>query len=405
MKVGYLTNQYPKVSHTFVRREILALEAAGMSVERYAIRKVSEPLVDEADRSEAAHTRVVLGVGMVRLGLATFLRLLRSPAAFVRALRATIRLGRRSERGLLRHLAYLSEACVLLDWAGRDGVGHLHAQFGTNSATVALLVRVLGGPTFSFTVHGPEEFDKAAQWSLREKIEGAAFVVAISDFGRSQLYRQCSRQNWAKIHVVRCGVDRAFLGGEVVPLPVHRALLSIGRLSEQKGQLLLIEALGRLKREGRALDLTIIGDGELRGEIERAIAESGLAAEVRLVGWADNARVRSALDACSAFILPSFAEGLPVVIMEAFARSRPVLATYVAGIPELVEPGRNGWLIPAGSVEALVLALGQVLDTPNERLAELGRHGRAAVAERHAIESIAPRLAALFGPYVGGKTT
>jgi glycosyltransferase involved in cell wall biosynthesis len=404
MRIGYLINQYPKVSHTFIRREILALEESGISVERYAIRAVGEPLVDEADQRERGRTRVVLAIGIMRLALAAVLRLLRSPAAFMRALLTAIRLGRGSRRGLLRHLAYLAEACVLLDWTRRDDVHHLHAQFGTNSATVALLVRILHGPTFSFTVHGPEEFDKSAEWSLREKIERAAFVVAISSFGRGQLYRQCSRQHWEKIHVVPCGVDGAFLHEAVVPLPAQRSLLVVGRLSEQKGQLLLVEALGRLKRQGRQLDLTIIGDGELRGELERAIGEHELSAQVRLAGWADNDRVKRALDACSALVLPSLAEGLPVVIMEAFARGRPVLATHIAGIPELVEPGRNGWLIPAGSVEALVLALGQVLDTPVERLAEMGRRGRADVAERHAIESVAPRLAALFAPYAGGNT-
>jgi glycosyltransferase involved in cell wall biosynthesis len=295
----------------------------------------------------------------------------------------SLRFGRRSDRGTLRHLIYLAEACVLVDWMRRDGVEHLHAHFGTNSATVALLARELGGPQFSFTVHGPEEFDRAPLWSLGEKIERAAFVVAISNFGRSQLMRWCGRQHWSKIHVIRCGVDARFLAADVVPIPAVRRLLSIGRLCEQKGQLLLIEALGRLKRDGLEVELVLIGDGELRAEVERTIAEQGLTAQVHMRGWVDGHRIRQALDDACAVVLPSFAEGLPVVIMEAFARGRPVLSTYVAGIPELVLPGKNGWLVPAGSVEALVEALRQMLDTPSADLAKLGCDGRARVAEQH----------------------
>ena len=383
MRVGYLVNQYPKISHTFIRSEINSLEDAGVQVVRYSMRRTREKLVDQLDIGEMQQTRAVLDSGAGGLLLGSLRCLLRSPRLFLRGLVVSLRFGRRSDRGTLRHLIYLAEACVLVDWMRRDGVEHLHAHFGTNSATVALLARELGGPQFSFTVHGPEEFDRAPLWSLGEKIERAAFVVAISNFGRSQLMRWCGRQHWSKIHVIRCGVDARFLAADVVPIPAVRRLLSIGRLSEQKGQMLLIEALGRLKRDGCEAELVLIGDGELRAEVERTIAEQGLTAQVHMRGWVDGHRIRQALDDACAVVLPSFAEGLPVVIMEAFARGRPVLSTYVAGIPELVLPGKNGWLVPAGSVEALVEALRQMLDTPSADLAKLGCDGRARVAEQH----------------------
>ena len=383
MRVGYLVNQYPKISHTFIRSEIKSLEDAGVQVVRYSMRRTKEELVDQLDIGEMQQTRAVLDSGAGGLLLGSLRCLLRSPRLFLRGLVVSLRFGRRSDRGTLRHLIYLAEACVLVDWMRRDGVEHLHAHFGTNSATVALLARELGGPQFSFTVHGPEEFDRAPLWSLGEKIERAAFVVAISNFGRSQLMRWCGRQHWSKIHVIRCGVDPHFLAPDVAPMPAVRRLLSIGRLCEQKGQMLLIEALGRLKRDGCEAELVLIGDGELRVEVERTIAEQGLTAQVHMRGWVDGHRIRQALDDACAVVLPSFAEGLPVVIMEAFARGRPVLSTYVAGIPELVLPGKNGWLVPAGSVEALVEALRQMLDTPSADLAKLGCDGRARVAEQH----------------------
>jgi len=276
MRVAYLVNQYPKTSHTFIRSEIRSLEECGVEVVRYSLRRTKEKLVEQLDVNEMQQTRAVLDSGAGRLPLGVMRCFLTSPRAFLRALVVSLCFGRRSDRGTLRHLIYLAEACVLVDWMRRDGVEHLHAHFGTNSATVALLARELGGPPFSFTVHGPEEFDRAPLWSLGEKIERAAFVVAISSFCRSQLLRWCGRQHWSKIHVIRCGVDPHFLAPDVAPMPAVRRLLSIGRLCEQKGQMLLIEALGRLKRDGLEVDLVLIGDGELRTEIEKSIVEHGL---------------------------------------------------------------------------------------------------------------------------------
>jgi colanic acid/amylovoran biosynthesis glycosyltransferase len=396
VKIAYLVNQYPKISHTFVRREIAALLAEGIQVFRCSIRPSPETLVDTRDQAEAIETQVLLGDAKMRVLAALVTTAFGRPLRFCCALRTTIRLARRSERGVFRHLAYLAEACLLSRLLARQAIRHVHAHFGMNSATVAMLTHELGSVSFSFTVHGPEEFDKSTQWSLAEKIEKAAFVVGVSHFGRSQLYRQCEHRLWGKIHVVRCGVDGDLLDLETSPIPHARKLASIGRLSEQKGQLLLVEALGQLRRQGLRVELDFVGDGELRPQVERAIAEQGLSDSVSITGWADGETVRHVLDACSAFVLPSFAEGLPVVIMEAMARGRPVLSTYVAGIPELVQPGRNGWLVAAGSAEELANAVREVVTTPFEVLAEMGRNGRARVAEQHDIRQIGRRLATLM---------
>ena len=357
MKVAYLLNQYPKISHTFVRREICALAAEGVQVFRYSVRASPEALIDARDRAEASRTRVLVAGSKIPLLVALVASAVGRPLRFGRALRAAIRMARRSDRGLLRHLAYLAEACLLARLLASQGIEHVHAHFGTNSATVALLTHEIAGVSFSFTAHGPEEFDKASQWSLAEKIEKAAFVVGISHFGRSQLLRHCDHRLWGKIHVVRCGVDGEMLDQAITPLPNTRKLVTVGRLCEQKGQLLLVEALGHLRRQGLRVDLDMLGDGELRPQIERAIAEHGLGDGVKITGWVDGETIRRALLGCCAFVLPSFAEGLPVAIMEAMACGRPVLSTYVAGIPELVQPGHSGWLVAAGSVEDLAAGL------------------------------------------------
>jgi colanic acid/amylovoran biosynthesis glycosyltransferase len=396
MRVAYLVNQYPKISNAFIRREILEVESQGCEVARYSLRRIREDLLDPMDRAEAAKTKVVLDAGMIGLLLATVRLAIRRPIMFLRALSLGVRVGLRSERGLLLHGIYLAEACVLILWFARDRIEHVHAHFGTNSTTVAMLCRALGGPSYSFTAHGPEEFDKALLLGLGHKIERASFVAAISSFGRSQLFRRCRIPHWPKIDIIRCGVDASFLNPTPTPLPAQRRLVSIGRLSEQKGQILLVDAISRLRQSGRTAELVLIGDGILRPDIEAAIARNGLETQVRLLGWADSATIRRTLDESCALVLPSFAEGLPVVIMEAMARARPIVSTYVAGIPELVVPGRNGWLVPAGSVEALVEALCKVLDTPLEELTRMGMCGREDVRRQHEIGIPARRMVAKF---------
>jgi len=312
MRIAYLVNQYPKISHTFIRREILAVEREGCEVTRYSLRHTGDELIDPVDREEATKTQAVLDVGWWGLLWAMVWTAARHPAAFLRAVFLAARAGWRSERGLLRHAIYLAEACVIARCLVRGKIEHVHAHFGTNSTTVAMLSHELGGPSYSFTAHGPEEFDKALLLGLGDKIQRAAFVAAISSFGRSQLFRRCNFRQWPKIQVVRCGVDDAFLGPDPVPIPEPRRLVSIGRLSGEKGQLLLVEAIAKLHREGRRLELVLIGDGDLRGHIEAAILRHGLDQSVRILGWADGATVKRTLDESCAFVLPSFAEGLRI---------------------------------------------------------------------------------------------
>jgi colanic acid/amylovoran biosynthesis glycosyltransferase len=397
VKVAYLVNQYPAVSHSFIRREVAALEAQGLEVARFSVRPPPAKLVDPADQAEQARTRGLLADGMGGLLAAAVIVALTAPAAWLRALRAAVHLGRKSERGVLRHFIYLAEACLLLRLIRRTGdVRHLHAHFGTNSAAVAMLTRMLGGPPYSFTVHGPDEFDRPEELSLPEKIERASAVVAVSSFGRSQLYRWVPPAEWSKVHVVHCGVDQDFLAKGPQPVVDNRRFICVGRLAPQKGQLLILDALAALRAEGVAVELVLAGDGPLRGAIEQRVRELGLVDSVRITGWISNDAVRSELLAARALLLPSFAEGLPVVLMEALALGRPAITTFVAGIPELLADGVNGWLIPAGSASAIAAAIKTALATPPADLERMGRAGAAAAAANHDAAHEAARLAVLF---------
>ena len=396
-RVAYLINHYPKVSHSFIRREILALERQGVVVLRIAVRGWGDAVPDPADAAERSRTRYLLQHGLVPLLRATAWIALTQPARFFGAARLAFAMWRRSDRTIFHHLAYLAEASALVGWLAAERVAHLHAHFGTNPAEVAMLARVLGGPPYSFTVHGPEEFDKPEALGLGEKGRHAAFVVAISSFGRSQLYRWLPQAHWPKVHVVHCGLEAAFHAGAAVAAAAPpRRLVCVGRLCEQKGQLLLVQALHRVVGRGAALELVLAGDGEMRAEIEALIERLGLQAHVRITGWIGSAQVRDEILAARALVLPSFAEGLPVVIMEAMALRRPVITTFVAGIPELVLDGETGWLVPAGDLGRLSDAIEACLAAPPDLLERMGEAAHRRVLARHDVDHEAAKLVALF---------
>lgn len=392
MRVAYLVNLYPAVSHTFIRREIHALERLGVPVERIALRGWEGRLADAQDQAEQARTRYVLKDGAGALLVAMWAALLHSPRRFFHALGLALRLGRRAFRPWPYHLAFFAEACRTVAWLREAGVTHVHAHFGSNPTEIALLAHALGGPRFSFTVHGPTEFDQPEPHKLGEKAQHAAFVVAISSFCRSQLYRWIDHRQWDKVKVVRCGLERAFHEGANTPPPAAPRLVCVGRICAAKGQLMLVHAAARVIRGGVPLELVLAGDGELRGEVEALASSLGIREHVRITGWISSPQVREELLAARALVLPSFAEGLPVVIMEAMALGRPVLTTYIAGIPELVRPGESGWLFPAGDIEALSLVMRECLEAAPERLAELGAAARERVIARHDADTEAAKL-------------
>jgi glycosyltransferase involved in cell wall biosynthesis len=318
------------------------------------------------------------------------------PVRFAKAFAFAIRCGLASDRSAAVHLAYLLEAAILATWFRRDRITHLHVHFGTNSAMVGMLVSRLSGIPWSFTAHGPEEFDRPLGIGLPEKIRSANFVVAISSFGRSQLWRWSDHTLWKKIQVVHCGLDASFTESAVRPFPRHSRLVCVGRLCEQKGQLLLVEAARILKGKGIAFEIVFAGDGPMRGDIESAITRAGLEDCISITGWVSGQRVREEIEKAKALVLPSFSEGLPVVIMEAMALGRPVVSTTVAGIPELVRPGATGWLVPAGDVAALAQAIIEVLSLAPDALAAMGSQARNRALERHNATVEAAKLKLLF---------
>lgn len=396
MRIAYLVNQYPMTSQSFIRREIRALESQGFEVLRYAIRRWDGELVDDQDREERDRTHYLLDGGLSGLLAGLARSQVKTPFGLFSASRMTARRLPHSDKGLALHGAYLAEAALLRAWTEQHKVEHVHCHFATNSAEVAMLCRLMGGPPYSLMVHGPDELDRGIYLGYAEKIHHSAFTCAITSYCRSQLLRWTDHRDWEKVRILRCGLDEMFLSQSDVPPPQGEQLVCVGRLAEQKGQLLLLEAVKALNERRSDFRVLLLGDGPFRTILERKIAEWGISDRVDMPGWATNQEVRAAILSSRALLLPSFAEGLPVVIMEALALKRPVITTHIAGIPELVDPS-VGWLVPPGSSERLVQAINACLDTPVSNLSSMGEIGRARVLERHDVQKEARRLADWIG--------
>lgn len=395
-RIAYFVNQYPAVSHSFIRREIHGLEERGYEVLRVALYGWNTELVDEVDEVERKATRYVLQGGLLKLVGSALKLALHRPRKFVSGFRLAVQMSRKRGKPLAYHLAYLAEACRMAPWLEEHQAEHVHAHFGTNSAEVVMLAHSLGGPPYSFTVHGPDEFDMPDALGIGEKVGRSAFTVAITSYARAQLYRWVDYSSWDKVKVVHCGLEDEFFGTKQVPIPSEQRFVCIGRLSEQKGQMLLVRAVRELVDEGRDLHVVIVGGGPMYSQIESLIDALGVTKHITLTGAVPSEELKRHILESRALVLPSFAEGLPMVIMEAMGLRRPVLSTYVAGIPELVQPGLNGWLVPAGSVDALVQGLREAIETPREILCSMGEAAYERVRIRHSLNTQAEILDALI---------
>lgn len=392
--IAYLVNVYPAPSHTFIRREIAALEQAGWRVLRFTHRRFDGDLVDAADREELARTECLRSVGGVGAALAVARALLRRPLRTLCAFWSSMALATSCGGRYVAHVGYFVFACVLAERLRRLGCRHVHAHFGTNPTTVAWLASRLGGVGYSFTCHGPHEFVEPDRLGLERKVREASFVVAVSRHGRTSLERRFPRSA-GKLVRVPCGLVAARLAEPVVAVPSRPRLVAVGRLDEQKNPMLLVDAACELRRRGVDFELRLVGDGSLRETLERQIRARSLSGSVQLVGWATGAAVRAELVAARALVLASDDEGLPVAIMEAFAAGRPAIATDVGGVGELVRTGSTGWLVPRRDAVRLAEAMQDALHRDPACLARLADAGRALLGE-HDAGRCAAQLDGLF---------
>jgi len=400
--IAYLTGEYPRATDTFIQREVAALRAHGTVVETCSMRRTGpEHHTGPEQRLEAGQTFHVLEaatspIRLLRAHLAAF----RRPKRWLSALRLAWRTSPGGIKATLYQLIYLAEAAVLADHLRRRGITHLHNHIAKSSCTVAMLMSEMSGIPYSFTLHGPDIFFEPYRWRLDEKIARARFVACISEFCRSQAMAFSTPRHWGKLHIVHCGVDPARYDG---PAPdASGQLLFVGRLAAVKGVPMLFAALHDLVPAHPDLHLTLVGDGPERGELERAAQVMGLTPHLTFGGYRSQSEVAGLLARSTALVLPSFAEGLPVVLMEAMAARLPVITTRIAGVPELVEHGKSGLLVAPGDEDALRAALAKILGNADLRRT-MGEAGRAKVLAEFTSEAEGAWLAELFRGYAAGN--
>ncbi len=402
-RVCYVTSHYPALSHTFVMREILGLRAAGVHVDTVSVHQADgASLLAEADRREAERTWNIFPLQTQPFIRAHARAVLTHPAAYFRVLGEALRAAPGGIRGYLWQLFYFAEAIALWDHAKRLGARHLHAHLANVAADICWWASAFGNSAdraknwrWSFTMHGPTELFSVERFNLARKVAHADLVVCISDFTRSQLMYLTEPDHWAKLHVVHCGADLSRYPLEPPRTGPGLVVLSVARLAAQKGLDVLLSAVKAVAESGVDVQLVLVGEGPLRERLRRRAQRLGIADQVVLAGAVGQDEMAGYYAGADVFCLPSFAEGVPVVLMEAMASGRAVVATRIAGVPELVEEGVSGLLVTPGNADELAAAIKRLASSPRER-ESMGLAGRRKVVEDFDAERCAAQLAKLF---------
>ncbi|HET6249238.1 MAG TPA: glycosyltransferase family 4 protein [Tepidisphaeraceae bacterium] len=402
LRIAYMTGEYPRATDTFIQREVAALRASGVVVETLSVRKpASNENVGPEQQSERMGTKYLLPACPWELFKSHVRLVFGSPLKYFAALRTAVVVRPPGVKALLLQLAYFAEAALVAAHVRRNKLSHLHNHFSNSSCSVAMLAAQMGGFTFSFTMHGPAEFFEPKYWRIDEKIRRALFVSCISWFCRSQAMIFGPQEKWNRLHIVHCGVDPKQFA-PVQHTGSGRRLLFVGRLAGVKGLPVLLDAIAQLSQERYDLILNVAGDGPDRAAIESRAADLKLSDRVRFLGYQSQSQVRELLAQTDVFAMASFAEGVPVVLMEAMAAGVPVVAPQIAGIPELVENNVSGFLVPPGDAAALAERIGALLKDADLRR-RFGTAGRAKVEAEFNIQTEAGRLVRILTQALRGE--
>lgn len=402
MRIAYLTGMYPRATDTFIQREVSVLRQKGIEVYTFSVRRPGdEHIVGPEQKTEREQTFYILPPNPITLVLSHLILLFTSPGRYLKALALAWSTNQPGLRGTLYQLFYFAEAGLLAQQIRAKQIQHLHNHIADSCCTVAMLAAELGGFTFSFTMHGPYIFFEPYRWRIDEKIKRSLFVICISHFCRSQGMLFAPTETWNRLHIVHCGVDPA-LFNVVSHNQLGKRLLYVGRLSAAKGLPVLLESLAMLKSSHPEIFLTVVGDGEDRAELEQMTAGLELNDNVKFVGYKSQAEVREYMQETDVFVLPSFAEGVPVSLMEAMAAGVPVVTTQIAGVSELVENGVSGYIVPPGDVITLAERIKILLTEPQLRT-QFGAAGREKVEKEFNLNHEVARLYRVMTAALDGK--
>jgi colanic acid/amylovoran biosynthesis glycosyltransferase len=356
-KIVYLLNRFPRVTDTFIMREVRALQKSGTDVH---IISVWKPAPHETDASLLAEwsqgTSFLLPRSILSIGRLLCLNFIRSPKIFLSTAWVAFKTARPGWKGLINQTFYLAEAMLAVETLQCKEIGHFHNHFGDHSGMVTMLAAKLSNTTYSISFHGPHVFFDGALARIKEKVSGASFVRCISYFCKSQVILFSENANLSGLKIVHCGLDLDDYHFRPPREKVER-LYCAARLAPEKGFEFLVRAVKTLVDQKFDIELRIVGDGPSKNMLESLARDLCILDRVHLLGSLDEAAKMRELYAADLLVLPSLAEGLPSSITEAMAVGVPVVATNIAAISELVEDGKTGILVRPADSDALADAI------------------------------------------------
>ncbi len=377
-RIAYVVSWFPAITETFILEEVRDLRARGVDVEVFPLFGPRGGEVHAAwDGLRACtHYHRSLAWEMVAAQL-HWLR--RRPRAYLGAWWRALRGNATSRKLFLRTPVVVAKGALVARRIEAHRIRHVHAHWATHPALAAWVVRALTGIGYSFTAHAHDLYVDTAM--LREKVDAARFVVTISEFNRAFLEAHCGRTATRNVHVVRCGVDLAAFAAAPRHVPEVPTFVCVASLREYKGHDVLLDACRILRERGVVARTLLAGDGDRRRHVEARIAREGLGDRVVLLGPQPHERIPELLASATAMVLPSVRardgqmEGIPVALMEAMAAGVPVVSTRLSGVPELVDDGVSGLLVPERDAAALAAAMERLARDRDlgERLALVAR--------------------------------
>jgi len=400
-KIAYIVSRFPHLPETFILREMISLEQLGWQIELYPLIIQQKGLIHQEAFPWVARAHAVPWVSLALLK-ANIARLIRHPRQYLSVFWRTLWGNLRSPKFLVRALLLFPRAVWMADRFKADGINHIHAHYATHPALVAWLINQLTGISYSITVHAHDIFVEKPM--LATKLQDSVFVSSISEFNRKYLVDMFGSWVQQKTQIVRCGIDPAYYGNEKsvnAGRTGRLEIISIGSLQPYKGHMYLVKACIELQKNGIPFRCRIVGGGDLRPMLERAIRENHLDDLVELMGPRTQDEVSRLLRTANCYVQPSVItpsgkmEGIPVALMEAMVSCIPVIASSISGIPELVRNGDTGWLVPPENVNALADALSQVYRDPAEAH-KRARSGRRWVLDEFELFSNVKKLSSLF---------
>jgi glycosyltransferase involved in cell wall biosynthesis len=395
VKIAYLVSRYPAVSHTFILQEVEALRAIGVEIGTFSIRKAQpNDILGPAAQREARQTRHLVPASIPSYLRAAIWACCTRPILFLTTLWYAIGRYDISVRERLMWFFYFSEAIQLAHWLVRERFNHLHCHLGNNGSNTALLAARLARLPFSLTLHGMD-MEQPERFRLADKAAAADFIICISEYGRGYVMRKTAPEHWSRLHVIHCGLDFSAFPPLPPPYTGANRLLCVARLSPEKGHRVLLAALAMLHHENIEFNCSMVGDGPLRAALENEVRSLGLESKVTFHGALSPAEALALYPTHDITVLASFIEGIPMVLMESLAHARPVVATQVGGIVELVHPPDNGMLVPPGNPHELARALRHLLTHPDEAR-RMGRSGYDYVRAHFRTDIQAQRIKNLF---------